>query len=266
MQLSANVNKLLTNVKNMLTAANEPEFAPLLTEIGDVQARLTEPLRVAVIGVMKAGKSTLMNALLKEKILYTNTLEATYTVSWFKYGDTPGLTVVFSDGSARDAPFSDLEKWTVRPMGEEKHRLDDVKHIIIRYPNEILKTMELIDTPGLESTTDKASKNTRDFLGQRLSEEADKITSENASQAEAIIYAFSRAVNGKDAEVLSAFKGENDNSSPINAIGLFTKADIYWNCAAAPEFDPLETVSEACGGYRSKLRDKLYTILPVVAK
>lgn len=267
MQLSTAINQLFRGISNMLADSRYTQtFSGLSSEIDFLQKRLGEPLRIAVVGVMKAGKSTLMNALLKEKILYTNTLEATYTVSWFKYGEKPGLEIVFYDGTTQDAPFSDLEKWTVRPKDTEKHRLDDVKHVTIYYPNEILKTMELIDTPGLESTTEAASKHTQDFLGQKLSKEAAKITTENASQAEAIIYAFSRSVQGRDADVLDAFRGDAGNSSPINAIGLFTKADLYWNCAASPELNPLETVAEACGGYKKKLRDKLYTILPVVAK
>lgn len=266
MQLSENTAKLIKNMTNMLLSADSGEFADLSKELDSMQKRLGDPLRVAIVGVMKAGKSTLMNAIMKEKILFTGTLEATYTVTWFKYGKNPHLGIVFKDGSEQQAPYSDLEKWTVRPEGKEKTRLDDVAHVEIYYPNEILKTMELIDTPGLESTYKTDAQNTMDFLGQTLSAQADKVTSETASQAEAIIYAFSRGVQGRDADVLDAFKGEANSSSPINAIGIFTKADAYWNCAASPQTNPLSIVAEACEGYKNKLRDKLYTIMPVVAK
>lgn len=266
MQLSKTVIKLLKNILNMLSSTKDPVFAALTAELQQLRLRLDEPLRVAIVGLMKAGKSTLMNALLQEKILYTATLEATYTITWFKYGETPRIRVVFKDGHTQDARYDDLENWTVRPTGAEKTRLDDVAYVEIYYPNELLKTMELIDTPGLESTHGTDSQNTMDFLGQRLSKEADKLTSEAASQAEAIVYAFSRGAAGRDADVLDAFKGDAGNSSPINAIGVFTKADVYWNCAESPESDPLEIVADACDTYRKKLKDKLYTILPVVAK
>ncbi len=250
----------------ILSASNAREIKELELELKDMQSRLSKPLCVAVVGLMKAGKSTFMNALMKEKILSTGTLETTYTVSWFKYGESPSLKIVFKDGSEKIALYEELEKWTVRPLNTEKHILDEVAHVEIYYPNEILKTMELIDTPGLESTYKTDSLNTLNFLGQRLAKEADKITSETASQAEAIVYAFSRAVAGKDAEVLEAFKGEENHSSPLNAIGIFTKVDGYWNLATAPDSDPLEIVRDACHGYKEKLKEKLYTVLPVVAK
>jgi hypothetical protein len=268
MQLSMTVNQLLRGISTMLgDFSNSDVFSGLGTELEELRGRLGEPLRVAVVGVMKAGKSPLMNAILKEKILYTNTLEATYTVSWFKYGDTPRLEIVFYNGETKDAPFSDLEKWTVRPKGTEKHRLDDVRYVIIYYPNEILKTMELIDTPGLESTTDEASGHTRDFLGQKLSKEADKVTAENASQAEAIIFAYSRSLDARGAAVLDAFRGVDSNSTPINAIGLFTRADTYWrHNGQSMDISPLDTVSETCKRDKLTLKDRLYTILPVTAK
>jgi GTPase SAR1 family protein len=250
-------------MKEMSTA---PKYQDLHQTIIDMSERLEEPLRVAVVGVMKAGKSTLMNALLKEKILYTATLEATYTVTWFKYGHTPELEIVFYDDTKEKAPFSDLEKWTVRPEGVEKHRLDDVRYVIIYYPNEILKKMELIDTPGLESTHDKDSRNTQNFLGMKLEKEADKVTTEAASLAEAIIYAFSRSARGRDRDLLEEFQSGKEGSSPINAIGIFTKTDMFWDCGGAPDHDPLDIVEGACEGYRNQLRETLYTVLPVTAK
>lgn len=267
MYLFENVRKLLYGISGMLAETPEKDvFSGMEKEMQEMRKRLDSPLRVAIVGVMKAGKSTLMNALLKEKLLFTSALEATYTVTWFKYGETPKLKVVFRDGSIEEAPITDLEKWTVMPEEGQAHQLDRVKHVEVYYPNEILQKMELIDTPGLESTTDTASGNTRDFLGQKRSEEAARLTTENASEAEAIIYAFSRGASGRDAEVMAAFGEGSRNASPINAIGLFTKADIYWNCAANPGEDPLETIAEACVGYRKQLRDKLYTVLPVTAK
>jgi ribosome biogenesis GTPase A len=63
-------------MKEMTATQRYQDLHQIINKMGE---RLEEPLRVAVVGVMKAGKSTLMNALLKEKILYTATLEATYT-------------------------------------------------------------------------------------------------------------------------------------------------------------------------------------------
>ncbi|NLH68587.1 MAG: GTP-binding protein, partial [Brooklawnia sp.] len=43
----------------------------------DLENRLQEPLRVAIAGIVKAGKSTLLNALLGEQIAPTDAGECT---------------------------------------------------------------------------------------------------------------------------------------------------------------------------------------------
>ena len=267
MQLKKQVIQLLRNMEQMTRACPSHELDGLLKEITALRERLNEPLRVAVVGFMKAGKSTLMNAILKEKVLYTGNVETTYRVSWFKYGEQPGLYVVFEDGEIKRAPFEDLGKWTVRDSVKENPRIDQVSYIIVYYPNPILKVMELIDTPGLFSSHEKDARNTMNFLGMEEAKESDRITALEAANADAIVYAFSRGAQGKDAEILEAFQnGGMANSTPVNALGIFTKTDIYWDPVQKPKEDPLLTVAPALEGYKEKLRDRLYDIYPVTAK
>ena len=267
MQLTRKVNTLLRNVYTMSLSSNCSEFSILTKDIDMMKKRLTQPLRVAVVGFMKAGKSTLMNAIMGKKILYTGFVETTYTVTWFKYGEKPKLKIVLKNGKSIEAPFCDLEKWTVRDYVKTNPEINNVKYVIIYYPSEILKTMELIDTPGLFATYGTDSKNSLDFLGLSQSSESHKITAEEAAEADAIIYAFSRGVQGNDAEIMDALKGDHtSNSSPINALGVFTKADVYWDCARYPEKAPFQVIGAALEGYKANLKDKLYNILPVIAK
>lgn len=264
MQLNKRVSIMLKNMDNMVKSVDCADLKVLSQEIDFMRNRLTQPLKVAVVGFMKAGKSTLMNAILKEKVLFTGNVETTYTVSWFKYGEYKSLTIVMKDGSEINAPFEDLEKWTVRSRLDINPLMDKARYIIIYYPNEILKTMELIDTPGLFSSYGKDSANTLDFLGLQ---EADKVTSEEAALADAIIYSFSRGVQGKDAEVLDAFSGTDETaSSPINAVGIFTRTDMFWDCVQNPHVKPLETVAPVVDAYKAKLKKLLYNILPISAK
>jgi GTPase Era involved in 16S rRNA processing len=252
----------------MLKAAaleNAAAVKPLSDEIDEMRKRLNQPLKVAVVGFMKAGKSTLMNSILREKVLYTGNVETTYTVSWFKYGATKHLSIILKDGSTIEAPFEDLAKWTVRTERKNNPEIDQVKYILIYYPTEILKTMELIDTPGLFSSYETDSDNTLDFLGLQA---ADKITSEEAAAADAIIYTFSSGVKGKDADILDAFSGTDvKTSSPINAIGVFTRIDMFWD-PYSPEKKPKELVKNSVTNYQQnpRLKELLYTILPVSAK
>ena len=55
--------------------------------------RLTGPLRVAIAGKIKAGKSTLLNALVGEELAPTDAGECTRIVTWYRRGDQPQVTV-----------------------------------------------------------------------------------------------------------------------------------------------------------------------------
>jgi GTPase SAR1 family protein len=267
MLLPKTTEKLLAEVESLARNARSEELDKFLEEAADMRKRLGEPLRVAVVGVMKAGKSTLINAMLGKKILFTDTLEATCIVTHFKYAETPSLEIRFKDGTTKPAPFEELQRWTARPADAEKHSLDDVERVYIRYDSPVLKKFEIIDTPGFGSTQANIAAHVRSFMGQKLDEESDRVTAERAAEAEAIIYAFSRSLSGGDSEVLDAFKGDTSASSPINSIGLFTMADIYWrHHNAPPETSPLDTVRETSDQYAADLRDKLYAVYPVTAK
>ena len=55
--------------------------------IDDLDRRLKEPLRLALAGMVKAGKSTLLNAMLGEQIAPTDAGECTRVVTWYRYSD-----------------------------------------------------------------------------------------------------------------------------------------------------------------------------------
>jgi ATPase subunit of ABC transporter with duplicated ATPase domains len=54
--------------------------------------RLDEPLIVAIAGKVKAGKSTLLNALIGESLAPTDAGECTQIVTWYRNGPTYKVT------------------------------------------------------------------------------------------------------------------------------------------------------------------------------
>lgn len=269
MSLRNKLTSLLSDAARMCAACEDA--SELSKEIKEFSERVHQPLRVAVVGIMKAGKSTFMNALIKDKLLYTGNEETTYTVSWFKYAPTPSLTIVFKDNKGKEkAPFADLEKWTVRTKIKENPQINDVKYIEIYYPNEVLKTMELIDTPGLNSAFKNDAENTLKFLGITLDKanELDEITLKEASLADAIIYAFTRSAGSTDKDLLTEFHGNSltSSTSPINALGVFTRSDIFWEPGSKES--PIEIAKKVTDKTMKNpdMKCLLYTTLPVAAK
>ena len=118
MSLKSEVFGLLDNAQRLCRQC--PDSEALSDSLREMRARLETPLRVAVVGIMKAGKSTFMNALMGADILCTGDLETTYTVCWFRYGEQPKLTICFRNGEEQEAPIADLERWS-GPMRRKIH-------------------------------------------------------------------------------------------------------------------------------------------------
>lgn len=263
MSLKSEVFGFLDNAKQL--CGEYPDTQVLKEILVQMRSRLSTPLRVAVVGIMKAGKSTFMNALMGADLISTGSLETTYTVCWFRYGKVPSLTVCFRDGSQMETAFGDLEKWSVRQCAAVNPRINDVKYLIIYYPAEILKTLEFIDTPGLNSIYGIDEKNTLDFLAVKGSED----TLYEAGMADAIIYAFSHTVRGFDQEILKAFHGKGAAQvSPINSVGILTKVDVTGIWDIWGENSPVETAGSVADTLMSNsgMKQLFFTILPVCAK
>lgn len=263
MSLKSDIYDLLENSQRLCDNCYEAD--KLLEAIGDMKKRLDTPLRVAVVGIMKAGKSTFMNALMGANILYTGDLETTYTVSWFQYGDKPAITVHFRNGEKINVPFEDLKKWSVREYEKENPKINEVKYLIIYYPSEVLKKIEFIDTPGLNSVYGTDAQNTMDFLALKGSED----TLYEASNADAIIYAFNRTISEFDKDILDNFhKNGSAASSPINSIGILTKVDVggVWDIFSG--ITPVEAALEISSTVMKNTNVKrlLFSVFPVCAK
>lgn len=263
MSLKSEMYGLLYHAKRLCGDCGEA--GELLELIGEMEGRLEQPLRVAVVGMMKAGKSTFMNALMGADILYTGNLETTYTVGWFRYGEQPFLTICFRNGETMDAPFEELQKWSVREYEKENPAIHDVKYLIIHYPSEVLKHLEFIDTPGLNSVYGTDAENTMDFLSIQSSEE----TMYEASAADAVIYAFSKSAAGFDREILQAFhSGSGAGASPVNSVGILTKVDATGIWDIFGPATPVEAGKPVADTVMKNedMKKLLFAVFPVCAK
>ena len=69
----------------------------------EVLRRLAAPLQVAVVGRIKSGKSTLVNALIGRRVAPTDVGECTRLVTRFSYGTVDRVEVVLADGTQAGA-------------------------------------------------------------------------------------------------------------------------------------------------------------------
>jgi GTPase SAR1 family protein len=205
--------------------------------LGEHRVRLISTLRVALVGRVSSGKSTLVNALLGGYQVATGVEELTYNVNWLRYGEEPGLLVHFTDGQpSQRRDLADLERITVRARDDDGLReyLSRIDYIEVSVPSPRLVEFDLIDTPGLDSHFAGDSANTLRFLG-RTGDEVRAATVTQASKADALVLVFARGLARSEAELLADFRGNGfATTSPITAIGALTKVELYW-----PARDPM---------------------------
>lgn len=123
-------------------------------------------LHLAVLGQMKRGKSSLINALLKADVLPTGVLPVTAIITELRYGETPNATIIYAAGGLREeVPISALADYIseAKNPGNKKQ----VASVEITYPSHFLKDgIVLIDTPGIGSTHAHNTETTEGYLSQ----------------------------------------------------------------------------------------------------
>jgi 50S ribosome-binding GTPase len=211
--------------------------------------RLDEPLRLALAGLVKAGKSTLLNALLAERIAATDAAECTKIVTSYEYGDAPEARAVLPDGSTR--PVRLITSEGVISLDSQGIQADDVRTIAVRLPRSPLRRLTIIDTPGIGSLSTQFSRRTEEFLRLETADEP----------ADAVVFLM-RQAHETDVRFLDAFRDLNlATAAPVNAIGALSRADEV----APGRSDSLDVAALVAHGYRreQRLRTLVQTVLPI---
>lgn len=140
----------------------EPKFHPskeLFDRLNLLSSLNYEPLLIAVVGQFSSGKSSFLNAILQDEILPTGVVPVTAKPTYIKYAPNKMLKARFKDGREAYYDISELEAFV-----DQRLSLKDVKNLTIYLPNEILKKVSFVDTPGLNSRSDADTLETKMVL------------------------------------------------------------------------------------------------------
>lgn len=122
-----------------------------------------EEVYLAIFGLFKRGKSTLINALLGQTIVPTGVTPVTSIITRIRYSEKLKAKITFDDNTTKEVPIEDLSKYvteTGNPNNSKKVIIADVF-----VPAPILKDgLILIDTPGVGSTYISGTQVTFEFL------------------------------------------------------------------------------------------------------
>jgi actin-like ATPase involved in cell morphogenesis/WD40 repeat protein len=264
MTLQQRADRLLRDALDVVPAG---ESTRKVREVLEGQrAKLAAPLRIALAGRVSAGKSTLVNALVKAPVAVTGKGPITMAVSVLQYADTPKWTVHYTDKSMEDVPDVDkLAAFTARAAdGTAPDIRVDYVQVFGAYP--CLRQFDLVDTPGFDSPHGQDTEEAMRAIGA----DAESVITASADRlrsADAIIAVLQHAVSGPDVDVLRRFHsagGEGFSPTAITSMAVLTKVEEYWTGSN----DPLETGKKHATRVWAEpaTRRMFHRVLPVCSK
>ena len=138
---------------------------------------------LSFMGQFSAGKSRLINCLLKRNILPVHITETTATVTFIRYGESETARLKLINGTVRDIELDDVrELWQ---SGNMPHQINlcDVESIDVYINSELLRNgLVIADTPGINT----------------LLSRHEKLTLELISNTDETIYIMGKSVTAED--------------------------------------------------------------------
>jgi len=214
----------------------------LRDRVDGLVTRLGEPrIRVAVGGRMNAGKSTLVNALLQERLAATGATETTRLVTWFRHGHQARVRVHRRDGTERVLPLVPAGG-VGASIGGDAGDTAQIGHLTVETPNDALIRHTLVDTPGMDSLS-KLDPDSLAALGD----------------ADAVVYLMPHP-GERDVEAIDAVRGWAGGLrlGAANMLGVLSRVDTL-----SGEDDPWPTARRVADRYARELRAVLSDVVPV---
>ncbi len=192
------------------------ERPDVFNELDRIAGRLNQPIRIALAGTLKAGKSTLVNALVGENIAPTDATEATRIVTWFRHGPIPKVTANHVGGRRSNVPIArGSEGWAGLTFNFGRLDANDIVDLDVEWPAAELIDATIIDTPGTSSLSRDVSERTLRLL----------VPEDGVPRVDAVVFLL-RTLNAADIALLKQI-GElvGGSSGALGVIGVASRAD-----------------------------------------
>ncbi|HON56122.1 MAG TPA: dynamin family protein [bacterium] len=158
-----NILKLISKINSKNNIIYEcKEFFKKLND------KIDSPALVTVLGEFSSGKSTFINALIKETLLAMKIRPTTATITRLQYNDARKMCAHFKDGKIQSYKLSkdELHNLTVENKMKENDILNNLFYVQLELENELLKNIDIADTPGFNSGVARHSEITAEFIKQ----------------------------------------------------------------------------------------------------
>jgi small GTP-binding protein len=139
-------------------------FSDIHKIIEKSKENLFNPLKIVVLGEVKAGKSTLVNSLIGKEVSYTNVVEATASILEIKYSKEEKIIIdEKKQGKTNLNSLQELDN-LINSNRNNQDFFNNINKISIFTNTERLKKITLVDTPGLNTVTTENEKRTESYI------------------------------------------------------------------------------------------------------
>lgn len=236
------LQRLLTQATDALAGGGEN----LATKAAELRDMIDRPPRVAVIGRLKSGKSTLVNALTESDIAATGSLECTMAVSVYEQGAPARAEIHGTDGRV------DTVALAGGPLEQLGRPLDEIDHIRQFVPVSRLSDLGVIDTPGTATLTVENEQRTR-----RILVEGSRDTRRASAWADCVVFLSDSAPRADERDLLTEL-----DMTPLTTVGVISRADSFGAGAFGPR-DPINHAGEYAGRIAGLLGGTVSTVMPL---
>lgn len=236
---------------------------PAADAVRAVRSRLAEPLQVTVAGGVSSGKSTLVNALLGQRIAAVDAGECTRVVTRFRYSHHERAEVELTDGTTRTVALD--QGMLPAELGVPA---EAVRHVVVHLSNTGLTHLGIVDTPGLNTVTASNQTQTTAFLGLTNAgpdatpgpDAGAQATAASISRADALVFLMPH-LRQSDADVLTGFRGLYDGTglSAFNAVAVLSKIDRLTRAG-----DPVAAAAPIAQRVATEAKGLVSQVLPVI--
>lgn len=203
---SSPVRKIIISEKNIPFKDEIQETLNSIQKDFEIlESKLDNPVKVVLMGEVKAGKSTLLNALAGAEISPTDVLEATAAIIEVYYSEKETGCIEFRN---KENFYGDLEQ--IKSILKENHRdlefFNDCEKISIGLPLQTLRKIHIVDTPGLATITQQNEKKTYEYV----------------QNADVVLWVLNSTHLGQE-DVIDAIENVSDMGK--NILGILNKID-----------------------------------------
>lgn len=213
-------DEFLELVAGAVEIARRHSFNALVSSGEELAARIREErFYLSVLGEIKRGKSSLINAFLGADVLPKAATICTAALCVIAFGEVPSVTVFRRDGTRETVDPSGLRDLVTR----KNTAIAEIDHVEIFWPLELLREgVVLIDTPGVNDTDEFRRRVTEEFIprsdgvlfvlnaGQPLSESerrflADEVLAKHIRKVWFVVNGIDRVANDQERDDAIAF-------------------------------------------------------------